>query len=59
MAYATKYRITTATKADVISIVDIYEDGYVGDILEYPCIGYKCNTYQEVMMRLNQYMLAN
>lgn len=39
MAYATKYRITTATKADVISMIDIYEDGYVGDILEYPCIG--------------------
>jgi hypothetical protein len=38
MSYQTKYRITTATKADVISVVDIYEDGYVGDIIEYPCI---------------------
>jgi hypothetical protein len=38
MAYEIKYRITTATKSDVISIVNIYEDGYDGEIIEYPCI---------------------
>lgn len=38
MAYQIKYRITSATKADVTSILNIYEDGYVGDIIEYPCV---------------------
>ena len=38
MAYAIKYRITAATKSDVTSIVNIYEDGYAGTIIEYPCI---------------------
>lgn len=38
MAYAIKYRIITATKSDVTSYVYLYEDGYVGDIIEYPCI---------------------
>ena len=39
MAYQIKYRITAATKSDVTSIVNIYEDGYAGSIIEYPCIG--------------------
>ena len=38
MAYQIKYRITTATKSDVTSIVNIYEDGYSGSIIEYPCV---------------------
>ena len=38
MSYAIKYRIITATKSDIISYVYLYEDGYVGDIIEYPCI---------------------
>jgi hypothetical protein len=38
MSYEIKYRITTATKSDVISIVNIYEDDYAGEIIEYPCI---------------------
>jgi len=38
MAYQIKYRITSATKANVTSILNIYEDGYVGDIIEYPCV---------------------
>jgi hypothetical protein len=38
MAYEIKYRITAATKSDVTSIVNIYEDGYDGEIIEYPCI---------------------
>jgi hypothetical protein len=38
MAYQIKYRITAATKSDVTSIVNIYEDGYAGSIIEYPCI---------------------
>ena len=38
MAYQIKYRITAATKSDVISILNIYEDDYDGAIIEYPCI---------------------
>jgi hypothetical protein len=38
MAYEIKYRITAATKSDVTSVVNIYEDGYDGEIIEYPCI---------------------
>jgi hypothetical protein len=38
MAYQIKYRITAATKSDVTSIVNIYEDGYDGEIIEYPCV---------------------
>ena len=38
MAYEIKYRITAATKSDVTSIINIYEDGYDGEIIEYPCI---------------------
>jgi hypothetical protein len=38
MAYEIKYRITAATKSDVTSIVNIYEDDYAGSIIEYPCI---------------------
>lgn len=38
MAYQIKYRITAATKSDVISILNIYEDDYAGAIIEYPCI---------------------
>ena len=39
MAYQIKYRIIAATKSDVISYVYLYEDGYTGDIIDYPCIG--------------------
>jgi hypothetical protein len=38
MAYEIKYRITAATKSDVTSYVYLYEDGYTGDIIDYPCI---------------------
>ena len=38
MAYEIKYTITAATKSDVTSVVNIYEDGYDGEIIEYPCI---------------------
>ena len=38
MAYEIKYRITAATKSDVTSVLNIYEDGYDGEIIEYPCI---------------------
>jgi hypothetical protein len=38
MAYEIKYRITAATKSDVTSILNIYEDGYAGAIIEYPCV---------------------
>lgn len=39
MAYEIKYQITAATKGDTISKVYLYEDGYAGDIIEYPCVG--------------------
>jgi hypothetical protein len=38
MAYEIKYRITAATKSDVTSVVNIYEDDYDGEIIEYPCV---------------------
>jgi hypothetical protein len=38
MAYEIKYRITAATKSDVTSVVNIYEDGYAGEIIDYPAI---------------------
>ena len=38
MAYEIKYTITAATKSDVTSVVNIYEDDYAGAIIEYPCI---------------------
>jgi hypothetical protein len=38
MAYQIKYRITAASKSDVISIVNIYEDDYAGPIIEYPAV---------------------
>jgi hypothetical protein len=36
MAYANKYKITVATKSDIISYVYLLEDGYIGDLIEYP-----------------------
>lgn len=38
MAYEIKYRITAATKSDVTSVVNIYEDDYDGEIIEYTCV---------------------
>jgi len=38
MAYEIKYKATVATKSDVISYVYLYEDGYAGDIIEYPAV---------------------
>lgn len=35
MAYNLKYRITFATKSNVISTVQLLEDGYIGDVIEY------------------------
>ena len=35
MAYEIKYRITTASKSNVNSIVYLYEDAYAGSIIEY------------------------
>lgn len=35
MAYNLKYRITFATKSNVISTVQLLEDGYSGDVIEY------------------------
>lgn len=35
MAYNLKYKITFATKSDVISSVYLLEDGYSGDVVEY------------------------
>ena len=36
MAYINKYKITVATKSDTISYVYLLEDGYIGDLIEYP-----------------------
>jgi hypothetical protein len=36
MAYTNKYKITVATKSNTISYVYLLEDGYVGDLIEYP-----------------------
>jgi hypothetical protein len=38
MAYEIKYRITAATKSDVTSVLNIYEDGWDDEPIEYPCI---------------------
>ena len=38
MAYANKYKITVATKSDTISTVYLLEDGYEGDLIEYPAV---------------------
>jgi hypothetical protein len=39
MAYEIKYSITAATKGDTETKVYLYEDGYEGDIIDYPCTG--------------------
>lgn len=36
MAYANKYKITMATKSGSISTLYMLEDGYAGDLIEYP-----------------------
>ena len=36
MAYANKYKITMATKSGSISTLYMLEDGYSGDLIEYP-----------------------
>lgn len=36
MSYNSKYKITFATKTDTISNVYLLEDGYEGDLIEYP-----------------------
>lgn len=38
MAYNNKYKITVATKSGTISNLYLLEDGYTGDIIEYPAI---------------------
>ena len=38
MAYNIKYRSIAATKSDSLSYINIYEEDYVGDIIEYPCV---------------------
>lgn len=38
MAYANKYKITMATKSGSISTLYLLEDGYVGDLIEYPAV---------------------
>ena len=38
MAYANKYKLTASTKSDTISYVYLLEDGYTGDIIEYPVV---------------------
>lgn len=38
MAYNLKYRSIAASKSDSLSYINIYEDNYVGDVYEYPCI---------------------
>jgi len=39
MAYEIKYRVIAATKGDTETKVYLYEDGYEGDIIDYPCVG--------------------
>ena len=41
MAYEIKYRITAATKGDTEAKVYLYEDGYEGEIIDYPCTIYQ------------------
>jgi len=38
MAYANKYKITMATKSGTISYLYLLEDGYSGDLIEYPAV---------------------
>lgn len=38
MSYNNKYKITVATKSGTISTLYLLEDGYTGDIIEYPAI---------------------
>jgi hypothetical protein len=38
MAYTNKYKITFATKSGVNSYVYLLEEGYLGDLIEYPAI---------------------
>jgi hypothetical protein len=38
MAYANKYKITMATKSGSIETLYLQEDGYVGDLIEYPAV---------------------
>ena len=38
MSYNSKYKITFATKTDTISNVYLLEDGYEGELIEYPAI---------------------
>lgn len=39
MAYEIKYRVIAATKGDTETKVYLYEDGYDGEIIDYPCVG--------------------
>lgn len=39
MAYEIKYRVIAATKGDTETKVYLYEDGYEGEIIDYPCVG--------------------
>ena len=38
MAYANKYKFTMATKSGSTSTLYLLEDGYVGDLIEYPAV---------------------
>ena len=38
MAYANKYKITMATKCGSTSTLYLLQDGYVGDLIEYPAV---------------------
>jgi hypothetical protein len=38
MSYANKYKITMATKSGSIETLYLLEDGYVGDLIEYPAV---------------------
>jgi len=38
MAYEIKYRIIAATKGNQTIYVYLYEDGYEGEIIDYPCV---------------------
>lgn len=39
MAYEIKYSVTAATKGETEAKIYIYEDGYAGSVIYYPCIG--------------------
>lgn len=38
MAYANKYKFTMATKSGSTSTLYLQEDGYIGDLIEYPAV---------------------